>query len=211
VRDSWSGSWAWDQVLAQCGILVFCVDPRSASGKGSVSAWTCYKQLGVQELKDLEEAVGWLKSQPYVDASRIGLSGYSYGGFLTAYAMTHSKSFTAGISGAPVTDWRDYDTIYTERYMLTPQENPQGYEVTSVVRAAGDLHGRLLLIHGTIDDNVHLQNSLKLVRELQRAGKQFEMMFYPGARHGVGGKHYRRLKYDSIRRSLGIATKRRRL
>ena len=127
-----------------------------------VSAWSAYRKLGVQELKDLEEAAAWLAAQPWADASRIGLNGTSYGGFMTAFALTHSKVFSAGIAGAPVTDWRDYDSIYTERYMDTPQENPEGYEITSVVKAAAELHGRLLLIHGAIDDNVHVRNTWRI-------------------------------------------------
>src|SRR5207302_7821610 len=97
------------------------------------------------------------------------MSGHSYGGFITAYALTHSKLFAAGVAGAPVTDWRNYDTIYTERYMKTPQDNPEGYNATSVVRAAGNLHGKLLIVHGMLDNNVHLQNSAELVDALQRA------------------------------------------
>jgi dipeptidyl aminopeptidase/acylaminoacyl peptidase len=185
VRDGFDGR-LLDQALATSGIVVMHVDPRSASGKGVVSAWTAYKQLGVQELKDLEEAVDWLTAHPWVDAKRVGLSGHSYGGFMTAFALTHSKKFAAGIAGAPVTDWRNYDTIYTERYMSTPQENPQGYDASSVVKAAKNLHGRLLLLHGEMDDNVHVQNTLQLVDELQKAEKEFEVMIYPRARHGLG-------------------------
>jgi dipeptidyl aminopeptidase/acylaminoacyl peptidase len=192
-----------DQSLTNQGYIVFRVDPRSASGKGAVSTWTAYRQLGVQELKDIETAIKWLiDNHPYVDASRIGMSGHSYGGFLTAYALTHSKLFAAGIAGAPVTDWRNYDTIYTERYMNTPQENPDGYNVTSVVKAAKNIHGKLLILHGVMDDNVHVQNSLQLANELQRANKDFEMMFYPRARHGIGGGHYSKLMNDFRNREL---------
>jgi dipeptidyl aminopeptidase/acylaminoacyl peptidase len=204
VQDSWQGGRTYDQALASMGIVVFHCNPRSASGKGSGSAWTAYRQLGVQELKDIEDAIGWLTSQPYIDASRIGISGHSYGGYFTAYAMTHSKLFCAGIAGAPVTDWRNYDTIYTERYMLTPQENPEGYKASSVVAAAKNLHGKLLLLHGGIDDNVHLQNTLQLAEALQAAEKDFELMIYPQARHGLYGPHYRRLTVEFIRRSLGL-------
>ena len=119
------------------GFIVFRMDPRPASGKGAASAWTAYKHLGVQELEDIKTAINWLKQKPYVDGSRIGMAGHSYGGYITAYAMTHSDLFAAGIAGAPVTDWRDYDSIYTERYMGLPQDNPEGYNVSSVVRAAG--------------------------------------------------------------------------
>jgi dipeptidyl-peptidase-4 len=204
VSDSWGGGRTWDQVLASAGFVVFRADPRSASGKGAESAWTAYKQLGVQECRDVEDAAKWLvRNYPYVDPSRIGIAGHSYGGYMTAYALTHSKAFAAGIAGAPVTDWRDYDSIYTERYMLTPAENPEGYDRSSVVKAARELSGRLLLVHGMIDDNVHLQNSTRLVRALQQAGKPFEMMLYPESRHGIGGRHYQRLQYDFITRTLG--------
>jgi dipeptidyl aminopeptidase/acylaminoacyl peptidase len=190
--------------LATNGIIAFRVDPRSASGKGAESAWTCYKQLGVQELKDLEEAVTWLCRNEWADASRVGISGHSYGGFMTAYALTHSKTFRAGIAGSGVMDWKLYDSIYTERYMLTPKENPDGYAKTSCIAAAKNLTGQLLITHGMMDDNVHLQNSVQMIDALQRANKDFEMMFYPQARHGTGGPHYTRLQLDFIRRTMGV-------
>jgi len=202
VRDSWDDGRVEDEMLAQLGFIVFRCDPRSASGKGAVSAWTAYKQLGVQELKDVECAIGWLCKQPGVDAARVGISGHSYGGFMTAYAMTHSKRFAAGIASAPVTDWHNYNSIYTERYVGTPKENPKGYEATSVVRAARDLHGKLLLVHGLMDDNVHAQNSIALVDALQRADKDFDVMFYPRSRHGIRGPHYQRLTLDFMRKAL---------
>jgi dipeptidyl-peptidase-4 len=204
IRNSWNGGRAPDQMLAQTGMLVFRCDPRSASGKGACSAWTAYKQLGIQELKDIEEAIEWLKDQPYVDDDRIGMSGHSYGGFMTAFALTHSKLFAGGIAGAPVTDWHLYDTIYTERYMDTPQNNPDGYEKTSVVKAVENLHGRLLIIHGATDDNVHIENTFKLMDALQKADRKFELMIYPKSRHGVGGMHYDRLKVDFIKSVLGL-------
>ena len=148
VSDSWGGGRMCDQALAAEGFVVFRMDPRPASGKGAASAWTAYKHFGVQELEDIKTAINWLKQKPYVDGSRIGMAGHSYGGYITAYAMTHSDLFAAGIAGAPVTDWRDYDSIYTERYMGLPQDNPEGYNVSSVVRAAGRLHGKLLILHG---------------------------------------------------------------
>jgi len=204
IRDGWGGGRARDQMLAQMGMLVFRCDPRSASGKGACSTWTAYKELGVQELKDMEEAIGWLRSRPYVDPNRIGMSGHSYGGFMTAYALTHSKLFAGGIAGAPVTDWHLYDTIYTERYMDTPQDNPQGYEKTSVVKAAKNLHGKLLMVHGARDDNVHLENTFKLVHALQQANKDFQLMIYPQSRHGIGPMHYRRLQVDFIKQVLQL-------
>ena len=204
ISDAWRGGRARDHMLAQMGMLVFRCDPRSASGKGACSAWRAYRQLGVQELKDIEEAIDWLTSQPYVDGERIGMSGHSYGGFLTAYVLTHSKRFAGGIAGAPVTDWRLYDTVYTERYMDMPQNNPDGYERTSVVKAAKDLHGQLLILQGGIDDNVHLQNTFTLVDALQRADKPFQLMIYPQSRHGIGGTHYHRLVVNFIRTVLQL-------
>ncbi|QDV34248.1 DPP IV N-terminal domain-containing protein [Tautonia plasticadhaerens] len=203
IRDSWAGARATDQALAQEGFIVFRADPRSASGKGAVSAWSAYKRLGIQELEDIETAIDWLKERPYVDPDRIGMTGHSYGGFMTAFALTHSDRFACGIAGAPVTDWRNYDSIYTERYMLTPQENPEGYASTSVVGAAGDLHGRLLIVHGAKDDNVSLRNTYQLIHNLQQAGKPFELMVYPESRHGISSDHYADLRLDFIRRTLG--------
>ncbi len=197
VRDAWS-SLLWEHVLANEGFILFRADPYSASGKGARSAWTTYKQMGVRELADVKAAIEWIRSRPYVDASRIGMHGHSFGGYLTAYCMTHSDLFAAGISGAPVTDWSLYDTIYTERYMLTPQENPEGYKATSVIGAAKDLKGKLLIAHGTMDDNVHMQNAIRLIDALQKAKKQFRVMVMPGYRHGLFGDFYRRMMYDFI-------------
>ena len=205
MSDSWRGGRTFEQLLANMGVIAFRFDPRSASGQGAQSAWTADRQLGVSELRDLDDAVDWLTAKSFVDGERIGISGHSYGGFLTAYALTHSKKFVAGIAGAPVTDWRNYDTIYTERYMSTPQDNPNGYRRSSVVDAAGDLHGRLLLIHGARDDNVHIANTLQFANALQQADKSFEMMVYPQNRHGIGGIHYQRLRLDFIRRSLDLS------
>lgn len=207
VRNSWGGSqYMWFQMLAQKGYIVWICDNRSASGKGEESTWTAYKNLGVGELRDLEDGVSYLKSLPYVDGERIGLSGWSYGGFMTSYAMTHSKSWKIGIAGGSVTDWRLYDSIYTERYMMTPENNKEGYDKTSPTQAAKDLHGKLLLIHGVIDDNVHMQNTLQFVNQLQLHGKQFELMLYPKNRHGVSNplqaKQMRQLMTDFILKNL---------
>jgi dipeptidyl aminopeptidase/acylaminoacyl peptidase len=206
VRDGWvSGSrGGMEQSLANSGIVVFRVDPRSASGQGASATWACYKQLGVQELKDLEEAVAWICKNPWADPTRVGLSGHSYGGFMAAFALTHSKVFSAGIAGSAVTDWRLYDSIYTERYMQTPKENPEGYDKTSCVKAAKNLHGRLLITHGMIDDNVHVQNATQFVYALQQSNKDFEMMFYPQSRHGIFSPHYSRLELEFIRRTMGV-------
>ncbi len=207
VRNSWGGTGAlYHQLLAQRGVAVWVCDNRSASGKGAESAWVAYKRLGETELADIEECLTYLKAQPWVDASRIGISGWSYGGFMAAYALTHSKSFAMGIAGGSVTDWRDYDSIYTERYMLMPQNNPDGYARTAPRAAAKSLHGQLLLLHGTMDDNVHMQNTLQFVYELQKAGKHFELMLYPKSRHGVTdpqlAKHLRERMLEFTIRTL---------
>jgi dipeptidyl-peptidase-4 len=208
VRDQWGGSdYMFQQLLAQHGIVVWVLDNRSASGKGVESQWPVYGRLGEMELQDLEDGVTWLKSQPWVDASRLLLSGWSYGGFMTAYALTHSTSWSAGIVGAPVTDWRDYDTVYTERLMKTPQNNPDGYRRTAPRFAAANLHGQMLLIHGTMDDNVHMQNSVQFAYELQKAGKPFEMMVYPRSRHAISDPrldaHLHQTMLDFVLRVIG--------
>ena len=186
VENTWTHrSDIWHRYMAEQGICVLLCDNRSALGRGNADTWKIYKDLGATELGDLEDAVKWLGQQSWVDTERIGIWGWSYGGYLTSYAMTHSKLFRAGIAGAPVTDWHNYDTVYTERYMDTPKSNPEGYRSSSVVTAAKDLHGRLMLIHGEIDDNVHMANTMQLVHALQKAGKKFDLMVYPNNRHGV--------------------------
>lgn len=197
VRDAWGGRQeTWLQALARAGYLIWSCDNRSASGKAYADAAVAYRRLGETELRDVEDGLDWLVARGLADPERIGIFGWSYGGYLAAYALTHSKHFKAGIAGAPVTDWRNYDTIYTERYMSTPQDNPDGYRTSSVVEAAGNLHGDLLLIHGTMDENVHLANTLQLAYALQEAGKPFWMMLYPRNRHGVGDPEQRRHLYE---------------
>jgi dipeptidyl-peptidase-4 len=207
VKNAWAGTTGlFHQLLAQRGIVVWMCDNRSASGKGLESAWVAYKRLGETELADMEECLGWLKAQPWVDRTRIGLEGWSYGGFMTAYALTHSTSYSMGIAGGSVLDWRNYDSIYTERFMMLPKNNPDGYDRTAPRKAAANLHGQLLLIHGTMDDNVHMANTLQFAYELQRAGKPFELMLYPKSRHGVSDpllvKHLREKMLDFTLRTL---------
>jgi dipeptidyl-peptidase-4 len=204
VRDRWGGrtAYLWHQMLAQQGICVWISDNRAATYRGMRYTWPIHGRLGELELQDLEDGVAWLSSQPWVDEQRIGIWGWSYGGYLTAYALTHSRRFRLGIAGAPVTDWRNYDAIYTERLMNTPQDNPDGYRRSSLVRAASQLHGHLVLIHGDADDNVHLANTLQLAEALQRAGKPFTMMIYPRNGHGVTQpeqyRHLQRMMTDWI-------------
>jgi dipeptidyl-peptidase-4 len=204
VSDRWRIS-TWHQFLAERGVLVLQVNVRSASGRGHAHTSTCYRQLGVQELADLEDAVAHVVAEYGADPARVAISGWSYGGFMAAYALTHSDRFALGFAGAGVHDWQLYDTIYTERYMSTPQDNPDGYLGSSVIRAAGDLSGHLVLMHGTIDDNVHLQNTMLLVDALQEAGKDsFELMLYPGARHGVYSSHRSRMLWRVLRERFAL-------
>ena len=199
VRDAFPNLNAlYHQMLAQQGILVWVCDNRSASGKGLVSAASAYKKFGPGELADLEDGIDYLCAKGFVDETRIGLWGWSYGGYMTAFALTHSTRFKLGISGAPVTDFRLYDSIYTERYMGLPDENKAGYDAGSALLAADKLSGRLLLICGEIDENVHAQNTLQFAAALQKAGKQFDLMVYPGNRHGIVEPKQRRHLYTMM-------------
>jgi dipeptidyl-peptidase-4 len=207
VRNAWGGStYMYYQLLAQHGIAVWVCDNRLASGKGAQSQWPSYKNFGELELRDVEDGLAYLKQQPWVDAGRIGIDGWSFGGFMVTYAMTHSTSFVMGIGGGNVTDWRLYDSIYTERFMLMPQNNPEGYAKSSVLAAAKNLHGLPLLIHGVIDENVHAQNTLKFTYELQKAGKPFRLMLYEKTRHGVTDpklvEHMRQMMFDFTKEML---------
>jgi dipeptidyl-peptidase-4 len=207
VKNAWGETdHMFLQLLAQKGIVVWVCDNRTASGKGVASVWPAWKRLGELELQDVEDGLAWLKGQGWVDPGRIGIYGWSYGGFLTAYALTHSRSFAMGIAGAAVTDWHLYDSIYTERMMRMPRNNPEGYRQSSPLLAAANLHGKLLLIHGSLDDNVHPQNSLQFAYELQQAGKPFRMMMYPRARHTVSDpgllKHLRATMLEFIEETL---------
>ncbi len=186
VNNAWAGSnYWWHQYLCSQGYAVVLCDNRSSRGRGISDTWKVYRDLGKIELQDIEDAVDYIAAQSWADPQRVGIWGWSYGGYMTAYALTHSQKFKAGISGAPVTDWRNYDAVYTERYMDLPQANKEGYRSSSAVEAAGNLHGRLLLLHGERDDNVHISNTLQLAYALQKAGKPFEMMVYPKNRHGI--------------------------
>jgi dipeptidyl-peptidase-4 len=203
VRNAWGRTeYMYHQLLAQQGIIVWICDNRTASGKGSESVWPLYRNFGESELRDIEDGISWLKEQPYVDGSRIGIHGWSYGGFMTSYALTHSRSFVMGIAGGTVSDWRDYDSVYTERYMATPDQNPEGYRKSAPRFAAANLHGALMLIHGSIDDNVHVANTLQFAYELQKAQQPFQLMLYPKSRHGITDpvlvRHLRQTMFDFV-------------
>ncbi|MFH5805752.1 DPP IV N-terminal domain-containing protein [Alienimonas sp. DA493] len=202
VRDDWASGRGWEHLLATNGIAVLKIDPRAASARGWAPAWAVHGRLGEQETTDMIAAAAWLQEQPWVDADRIGLSGHSYGGYLTARVLLHTDRYAAGIAGGSVTDFQNYDTIYTERLMDTPAANPEGYALTNLARKAADLRGRLLLIHGGMDDNVHPQNVWQFAAALQERGKNFDLMIYPRSRHAIAGTHYRRLMWDFVRETM---------
>lgn len=200
VRNSF-GKLDGDQALAQLGYLVAITDHRGASGRGKAFQNLGYKKLGQVELEDHVALVRHLAARPYVDAERVGIWGHSYGGYLTCLALLKEPDvFHVGVAGAPVTDWRNYDTIYTERYMGLPEENPEAYELGSCLRYAKNLKGKLAIHHGAIDDNVHLGNSVQLIRALLRENKRFDFMLYPGDDHGIGYPRYdeARLEYFEL-------------
>lgn len=204
IQDSWSGGNLADHLMATEGVIVWHCDPRSASGDSSKDAWHAYQNMGPRELADIEDGLKWLIAQGGVDETRIGIEGHSYGGYMTCFALTHSTMFKCGIAGAPVTDWRNYDSIYTERYMRLPKNNEDGYARGAVLDAAKDLHGRLLIAHGVMDENVHMANTLQFIRELQKHRKLFDLMLYPKDRHGFGegGKHWREMRREFMTRNL---------
>lgn len=188
VFDQWQGSSLFfDNMLLDRGYLVVKFDHRSATAiSKKLENRLILMMSGPREMIDIVDGIRWLKSQPYVDPDRVGIWGWSGGGSFTLNAMTNTKEFKAGISGAPVTDWHYYDTKWAEFAMKRPQDNPEGYEKTSLIKSAKKLHGRLLLIHGTYDDNVHPQNSWHFIDELIKENIQFDMMFYPMRKHSFG-------------------------
>ena len=174
-------------MMAQKGYIIFSVDNRGMAARGHAFETPIYRRMGEVELADQLAAIDFLKSQSYVDGSRIGIWGWSYGGYMTCYAMFQAADvFKAGFAGAPVTDWRQYDTIYTERYMGLPKENEAGYKQSSPATHAAKLKGKLLIAHGTGDDNVHFANTVELIEELIRAKRYTEVQIYPGRGHGIG-------------------------
>ena len=192
VTDAWDRNIAWHQLLAQKGYIIVSVDNRGTGGRGEEFKKCTYLQLGKFETIDLIEAAKYLASLHYVDASRIGIQGWSYGGYLSTLCITKGADFfKAAVAVAPVTNWRYYDTIYTERFLRTPQENPDGYDDNSPINFVEKLKGKYLLIHGTADDNVHFQNTMELVKKLVDANKAFNMQFYPDKNHGIYGGNTR--------------------
>ena len=197
VLDSYS--FDWEQYLAQNGIIVVSVDGRGTGARGEEFRKCTYLKMGLFESQDQVEAAQALAKLPYIDGSRMAIWGWSFGGYNTLMAMSVGNgTFKAGIAVAPPTDWRYYDTIYTERYMRTPQENFEGYAETSPLKRAKDLQGNLLLIHGTADDNVHFMQSLAYAEALVQAGKQFDMHIYKDRNHGIYGGNTRYHLYTKM-------------
>ena len=185
VKDEWGVTSLEDQLFTERGYLLWILDNRGSWGRGHAFETPIFEHLGRQELKDQLAGVDYLKSLPYVDASRMGIRGWSYGGYMTLYTLTHAPDvFKCGAAGGPVADWKFYDSIYTERYMRTADVNPDGYRESSPLEAAGNLTANLLLMHGVDDDNVHLQNTINFIEALVRDGIPYQLYLQPGEKHG---------------------------
>ena len=198
VTNAWQGDTLWNQLLLDAGYVVVKVDNRSATGISKELENSVLKHLGEAETPDLVSAARWLKKQSWVDPARIGVWGWSYGGYMTLNLMTRSQEFKAGIAVAPGTDWRYYDSKWTEGAMRTPGENPEGYKSTSLIQLAKQLHGRLLIVFGTYDDNVHPYNEMAFIDALITAGKKFDMMAYPMRKHGISDEAATRHLYGKM-------------
>ncbi|MAP54350.1 S9 family peptidase [Altibacter sp.] len=204
VSNSWGGANDyWHQMLAQQGYIIVCVDGRGTGLKGRDFKKITQKELGKYEVEDQIAAAQKLGALPYIDANRIGIWGWSYGGFMAANCLFQAAdTFSMAISVAPVSSWRFYDTIYTERYMQTPQENPTGYDENSPISHVDKLEGDFLLVHGSADDNVHVQNTMRLVEALVQADKAFDWAIYPDKNHGIYGGNTRLHLYKKMTRFI---------
>ncbi len=186
VMDDWEYTALWHQYIANLGYIVVSVDNRGTDGRGSAFRRATYGQMGKLETQDQIEAAKYVGSLPFVNSQRIGIQGWSYGGYMSTLCITKGNEyFKMAIAVAPVTNWRYYDSIYTERYMGLPQDNADGYDENSPINFVKKLKGKYLLIHGTADDNVHFQNTVELVDALIQADKQFDLVFYPNSNHGI--------------------------
>ena len=189
----------WHQMLAQKGYIIACIDNRGTGGKGAEFKKMTYKELGKYETIDQINAAKHLGSYDYIDENRIGIQGWSYGGYISSLAITKGADiFSLAIAVAPVTNWRYYDNIYTERYMRSPLENPKGYDQNSPINHVEKLKGHYLLVHGSADDNVHVQNSMEMISALVKANKKFEMFIYPDKNHGIYGGNTRLHLYQKM-------------
>ena len=200
VRNAWGGAnFLWHELMAQKGYIIFSVDNRGSAGRGHAFESPLHFRLGAQELSDQRDGVQYLKSLSYVDPNRIGVWGWSYGGQMTLHLMFEAgDDFKVGFAGGPVTDWRYYDSIYTERYLGLPQQNEKGYQDSSPVKYAAQLKGKLMIAHGTGDDNVHYANTLSVINDLIEAGKYVEVLAFPGRGHGVSDPPARRVLMQHV-------------
>jgi dipeptidyl-peptidase-4 len=189
-----------DQLFAHHGYVIWQMDNRGSAGRGHAFESPIHLQLGKLEVEDQVLGVNYLLSLGFADPRRIGVMGWSYGGYMTLQCLLHApETFKAGAAGAPVTNWLNYDTIYTERYMGLPQDNPNGYRDSSPVNFAANLKGRLLLIHNIEDDNVLFANSLQMMNALQNEGQSYDFLLYPQKSHGLGGKARQHLNAQYLR------------
>ncbi len=200
VLDAWDGNdYFFHQLLAQHGYMVLSIDPRGTQFRGAAFKKSTYLQLGKLEIEDVLAATKVFAQRPDVDSKRLGIMGWSYGGFMSSLAMTKGNGlFKVGIAVAPVTNWRYYDNIYTERFLRTPQENAKGYDENSPINYVKDLQGKYFLIHGSADDNVHYQNSMEMISALVKANKQFDLFIYPNKNHGIYGGNTRNHLFNMI-------------
>jgi dipeptidyl-peptidase-4 len=200
VVDAWDNSdYMFHQLLTQKGYIVACVEPRGTLYRGAAFKKSTYLQLGKLETEDLIASAKELQGYPFVDANRIGVMGWSYGGFMASLAITKGADvFKMAVAVAPVTNWRNYDNIYTERFMRTPKENADGYDANSPVNFVQLMKGKFLLIHGAADDNVHYQNSMELINAMVKADKQFDLFIYPNKNHGIYGGNTRNHLFKMI-------------
>ncbi len=200
VDNEWGGNdFFWHQMLAAEGYVIISVDPRGTMYKGKDFKHTTYKELGKYETQDMVASAQYFGALPFIDKDRIGMMGWSYGGYLTSLCMTvGAPYFKMGIAVAPVTNWRYYDSIYTERFMQTPQENASGYDDNSPINHVEKLQGAYLLVHGSADDNVHYQNTMEMINALVAADKQFDLFIYPNKNHGIYGGNTRYHLYNKM-------------
>ena len=200
VMDRWGGqNYLWFQMLAQKGYIIVSVDNRGTDARGEAFRKSTYMNLGGLETQDQIEVARYLSEQAYVDKERIGIFGWSFGGYLSTSCLAKgSDVFKMAIAVAPVINWKWYDTIYTERFMRTPKENDKGYESNSPINFAGDIKGKYLLVHGMADDNVHFQNAAEMARALIAKNIPFEEAYYPNKNHGIYGGATRAHLYNKM-------------
>lgn len=200
VLNAWSGAnYLWHQMMAQKGFIIFALDNRGSAGRGHLFEEPIHYRFGAQELSDQRDGAAWLRTQPFVDPNRIGIWGWSYGGHMTLHAMFEAPEiYKVGFAGAPVTDWHFYDSIYTERYIGLPEAREESYQESSPIKNAEHLKGKLLIAHGTGDDNVHYSNTLALIDTLIKSGKYVEVMSFPGRGHPISDPPARRIVFNRV-------------